>query len=172
MTLAVFIFAGGARVIAGQGKFLMPGLWDMHVHEMPSPHVPELFAANGVTGIRDMYDDQPKIRDLRHAIQEHRRTGARVVASGRVLNDGFEKDAPLVISSPDEGRQALRQQIQDGIVANALAHRPYTTRGDIFINLYPGRLEVHRSPAPPTRGFPTRRGHSGSSIEVETVVPS
>jgi ATP-dependent DNA helicase RecG len=28
------------------------------------------------------------------------------------------------------------------LMANALVHRPYTTRGDIFINLYPERLEV------------------------------
>src|SRR4051794_23885678 len=30
----------GARVIPGKGKFLMPGLWDMHVHEFVSPQVP------------------------------------------------------------------------------------------------------------------------------------
>ncbi len=29
------------------------------------------------------------------------------------------------------------------LIANALVHRPYTIRGDIFINLYPDRLEVH-----------------------------
>ncbi len=29
------------------------------------------------------------------------------------------------------------------LVANALVHRPYTTRGDIFINLYPDSLEIH-----------------------------
>lgn len=29
------------------------------------------------------------------------------------------------------------------LIANALVHRPYTTRGDIFINLYPDRLEIH-----------------------------
>jgi ATP-dependent DNA helicase RecG len=29
------------------------------------------------------------------------------------------------------------------LIANALVHRPYTTRGDIFINLFPDRLEVH-----------------------------
>ena len=28
------------------------------------------------------------------------------------------------------------------LMANALVHRPYTTRGDVFINLYPDRLEV------------------------------
>lgn len=43
-------------VIDGSGKFLMPGLWDMHTHSSPlSPwiHHP-LYIANGVTGIRDM----------------------------------------------------------------------------------------------------------------------
>jgi len=29
------------------------------------------------------------------------------------------------------------------LIANALVHRPYTTRGDIFINLHPDYLEVH-----------------------------
>jgi ATP-dependent DNA helicase RecG len=29
------------------------------------------------------------------------------------------------------------------LLANALVHRPYTTRGDIFINLFPERLEIH-----------------------------
>ena len=29
------------------------------------------------------------------------------------------------------------------LIANALVHRPYTTRGDIFINLHPDHLEIH-----------------------------
>lgn len=29
------------------------------------------------------------------------------------------------------------------LIANALVHRPYTIKGDIFMNLYPDRLEVH-----------------------------
>lgn len=29
------------------------------------------------------------------------------------------------------------------LLANALVHRPYTQRGDVFLNLYPDRLEVH-----------------------------
>src|SRR6266566_2982074 len=46
----------GAKVVDGRGKFLIPGLWDMHAH----PLAPErrdthfsLFLANGVTGVRD-----------------------------------------------------------------------------------------------------------------------
>ena len=35
------------------------------------------------------------------------------------------------------------QEVIRELIANSLVHRPYTTRGDIFINLYPDRLEVH-----------------------------
>lgn len=109
----------GVRIIDGQGKFLMPGLWDMHVHAMPLPHIPELFIANGVTGIRDMYDDPPRIRDLRKAIQEHRRIGPRVITSGKIVNGALVKNrnpAPLmIVHTPEEARRAVRQQIKDGV---------------------------------------------------------
>src|SRR4051794_18669851 len=43
----------GARAIDGTGKFLIPGLWDMHVHAgARSKFYLPLFIANGVTGIR------------------------------------------------------------------------------------------------------------------------
>jgi hypothetical protein len=110
---------GGARVIDGDGKFLMPGLWDMHVHAMPVPHVSELFIANGVTGIRDMYDDPLKIRDLRKAIQEHRRIGPRVITSGKIINGAVVKNrdpAPLtIVHTPEEARRAVRLQINAGV---------------------------------------------------------
>ncbi|MBX3163672.1 MAG: putative DNA binding domain-containing protein [Bacteroidetes bacterium] len=35
------------------------------------------------------------------------------------------------------------EEVVRELLANALVHRPYTTRGDVFINLYPDRLEVH-----------------------------
>jgi imidazolonepropionase-like amidohydrolase len=109
----------GARVIDGEGKFLMPGLWDMHVHAMPKPHVPELFIANGVTGIRDMYDDPPKIRELRKAIREHRRIGPRVVTSGKIVNGALVKNrnpAPLtLVHTPEEARRAVSLQIKEGV---------------------------------------------------------
>ena len=49
----------GAQVIDANGAFLIPGLWDMHVHatndEEDIPAFFPLFIANGVTGIRDMW---------------------------------------------------------------------------------------------------------------------
>lgn len=48
---------GGLVLVDGSGKFLVPGLWDMHVHSLkisPQYNHP-LFIANGVTGVREMW---------------------------------------------------------------------------------------------------------------------
>ena len=47
-----------AQVVDGAGKFLIPGLWDMHVHGATDAHsswTHPLFLANGVVGVRDMW---------------------------------------------------------------------------------------------------------------------
>lgn len=49
-----------SRTVDGQGKYLIPGLVDMHVHLfLPEPAEPKLalLLANGVTGIREMSGD-------------------------------------------------------------------------------------------------------------------
>lgn len=47
---------GDLTTIDGTGKYMMPGLWDMHTHAVKiSPqYTHPLFIANGVTGVRDM----------------------------------------------------------------------------------------------------------------------
>ena len=45
-----------ARVIDASGKFLIPGLWDMHVHWYDKDYL-SLFLVNGVTGIRIMWGE-------------------------------------------------------------------------------------------------------------------
>src|SRR5262249_3113617 len=43
----------GARVMDGKGKYLIPGLWDMHVHTTGPSFLP-LYLANGVTRVPHM----------------------------------------------------------------------------------------------------------------------
>ena len=45
----------GARVIDATGKYLIPALWDMHVHITAPEIVFPLLLANGITGVREMY---------------------------------------------------------------------------------------------------------------------
>lgn len=52
----------------------------------------------------------------------------------------------IEISEGVFGRKIILHYHEDVVrelLSNALVHRPYTTRGDIFINMYPDRLEVH-----------------------------
>jgi cytosine/adenosine deaminase-related metal-dependent hydrolase len=51
----------GGRVIDAGGKFLIPGLWDMHVHWYGRDTL-TLFTANGVTGIREMLGNSDLLR--------------------------------------------------------------------------------------------------------------
>ena len=44
-----------AKIVDGSGKYLIPGLWDMHVHTWDYESTYALYIANGVTGVRDMF---------------------------------------------------------------------------------------------------------------------
>ena len=44
-----------AHIVDGRGKYLIPGLWDMHVHGTEVDSTLPLYIANGVTGVREMW---------------------------------------------------------------------------------------------------------------------
>jgi predicted amidohydrolase YtcJ len=123
----------GARVVSGRGAFLIPGMWDMHVHDVPHPHVPELYLVNGVTGVRSMFD-VPALREVRTAIEQHRRPGPRVIATGRTLNGEREKNEQVVVRTAAQGREAVRKQVREGAdfikVYNALPREAYFAIAD------------------------------------------
>lgn len=90
-----------ARVIDGSGLYLMPGLWDMHVHAAFGDWFPggrdiilPLLIANGVTGIRDMGGDVPALKTWRKQISTGEIIGPRMVFSGPML-DGYLPDGKL-----------------------------------------------------------------------------
>jgi imidazolonepropionase-like amidohydrolase len=94
-----------AKVVDGSGKYLIPGLWDMHVHEVfgdwiPADEkvVPPLFVANGVTGVRDMGGDLDMLKVWRAEIVAGRLLGPHMIIAGPML-DGpvphFPSSAPV-----------------------------------------------------------------------------
>lgn len=77
-----------ARRVNAQGKFLIPGLWDMHVHlDFAGESALPLFIANGVTGIRDMGGDFLLIKKWRDAISSGTLVGPRIKTSGPILEN-------------------------------------------------------------------------------------
>jgi hypothetical protein len=99
-----------ARVVDGQGKFLIPGLWDMHAH-MEASGEPwlQLYVANGVTGIRDMGSQVDVILKMREDTASGRVIGPRIFAAGPILDDA-PADWPfrMRVKTADDGRAAVR----------------------------------------------------------------
>jgi imidazolonepropionase-like amidohydrolase len=101
--------------VDGQGKFLIPGLWDMHVHMVFGDWFPRgkeitvpLFIANGITGVRDMGGELQVLQQWRKEILAGRLIGPRIVMSGPML-DGPKPRFPssIAISTPEDGRRAV-----------------------------------------------------------------
>ena len=116
------------RVVDGAGRYLIPGLWDMHAHlggsgnplalELP------LFTAHGVTGLRMMASPRDlrglaQVRQLQTAIEAGRLVGPRfvAVASWPVNGEGGIADTlpPFFKArTRDEGRALARYFKESG----------------------------------------------------------
>ncbi len=101
--------------IDGKGKFLIPGLWDMHVHMVFGDWFPRgkevtlpLFIANGITGVRDMGGELDVLQQWRKEIQAKTLLGPRIAMSGPML-DGPQPRFPssIAIKTPEDGRRAV-----------------------------------------------------------------
>jgi hypothetical protein len=102
-----------ATIVDAKGKYLIPGLWDMHVHTVFGNWLPRnekitlpLFVANGITGVRDMGSDLDVIKQWRARIEAGRLLGPRIFMAGPML-DGpvprFPSSAP--VANAADGRR-------------------------------------------------------------------
>jgi len=106
-----------SQTVDGQGKFLIPGLWDMHAHmEASGASWLQLYVANGVTGIRDMGSALDFILNLREATSSGRALGPRIFAAGPILDDA-PGDWPfrLRVKTAEDGRTAVRLLMRRGV---------------------------------------------------------
>jgi tetratricopeptide (TPR) repeat protein len=102
-----------AVVVDATGKFLIPGLWDMHVHWYEKEFLP-LFLANGVTGIRLMLG-APMHSQWRKEIEAGTFVGPRLFIASPIV-DGPKPFWPgsISVGNATEGRQAVVRLKQKG----------------------------------------------------------
>lgn len=99
-----------ARTIEGKGRYLIPGLWDMHVHFGGGAELIEenkallpLYVANGITTIRDASGDLPdQVLRWRGEIADGSLFGPRLLTSGAKI----EGIAPLWKGTIEVGSEA------------------------------------------------------------------
>src|SRR5713226_1694719 len=98
-----------------RGLFLIPGLWDMHVHLVFGDWFPDakeislpLFVANGVTGVRDMGSELDIVQEWRNEIEAGQLIGPRIYTSGPML-DGPKPRFPssVAIATPGDAHRAV-----------------------------------------------------------------
>ena len=110
----------------GTGMFVIPGLWDMHVHayftndtarfrgtnEVMLP----LFIANGVTGVRDLGSNLEATLAARDSIAAHQLIGPRILVSGPMIDGPTSRYAAAIkVATPDEAREAVRMLKTHGV---------------------------------------------------------
>ena len=102
----------GALTIDGDGRYLVPGLAEMHAHVPPSSdaryleEVLFLYVANGVTAARGMLGE-PGHLELRERIDRHDVLGPRLYTSGPSLS-------AQSVSSPEQAARIVREQADAG----------------------------------------------------------
>jgi imidazolonepropionase-like amidohydrolase len=114
------------NVMDGTGMYVIPGLWDMHVHvaftnnaernQTTSALMLPLLIANGVTGVRDMGSNLDAVLATRDAVAAHQVIGPRIVTSGPMLDGPTSRYQVIVkVTTAEDGRAAVRQLHDRGV---------------------------------------------------------
>ena len=98
-----------ARVVNGSGLYLIPGLWDMHVHIWETERAFPMFTANGVTGVRNMGGHLDELKRWREQTASGALLGPRMVICGPVVDgpNPAHPDHSIVVHDAAEGRAAV-----------------------------------------------------------------
>ncbi len=118
----------GAKSVDARGFYLIPGLWDMHVHLRSNPvdrdkllvdenaALLELFPIHGVVGVREMGGDlSDHVLTWREQIRAGKRVGPRILTPGRKLDVAAPAwPGSIAVTSPEAARSAVVQMKQLG----------------------------------------------------------
>jgi len=113
----------GARVIDATGKFLIPGLADMHLHLMGAGEpagsrefILPLLIANGVTTVRDMGGDVAQLKKLKKEIDAGDQPGPQIFFTGPYLDGNPPYFQPsIVVVTPAEADAAVHKLKSEGV---------------------------------------------------------
>jgi cytosine/adenosine deaminase-related metal-dependent hydrolase len=110
-----------ATRIDGRGHWLIPGLWDMHMHALTDHRYTYFFPlliAHGVTAVREMGSNLPaaEINEIRRDVDSGKLLGPHFAAATFRLLDGpgTKFRNAVVLSTPQQARSVVREQHRNG----------------------------------------------------------
>jgi imidazolonepropionase-like amidohydrolase len=107
----------GDQVVDAKGKFLIPGLWDMHIHLGPPEIFFPLLIANGITGVREMFTGipLPVINTWRSRPDVPRIFVPGFLDGPPLLWAGAPPPGAIAVSTDVDGHQAVRALAASGV---------------------------------------------------------
>jgi len=113
----------GAKVLDARGKFLIPGLSDMHVHLTGAGEpngsrkfILPLLVANGITTVRDMGGSVELLKGLREEIATGKLLGPQIFFTGPFLDGNPPAYQPsITVKTADEARNAVDLLASEGV---------------------------------------------------------
>jgi imidazolonepropionase-like amidohydrolase len=158
----------GARRVDGGGKFVIPGLWDMHMHlSMTGRSALALLLANGVTGVRDMGGDFSRVLPWRDSVARGAITGPRILTAGPIVERGNWIRAV----------RGLGEQLkQPGLIAEMDRRLPLDSVGDgprmvdSLARLGVDFIKIRNFPSPPVY-FPFARAAREQGLRISGHAP-
>ena len=98
----------GAWIIDTRGKWILPGLWDMHAHYEQVEWGP-IYLAAGVTTVRDCGNEFDFITAARDANASQKGVGPRLLLAGLVDGVGRNSLGAAIVANPDQSRTWTRR---------------------------------------------------------------
>jgi imidazolonepropionase-like amidohydrolase len=118
-------------VIKGKGKYLIPGLWDMHIHyHWNYKQTTPFLIANGIIGIREMFGDMTNITMIREKEKSETFLGPEIVSSGAMI-EGINPTWPSadIVMDSVTAREVVEKQKSQGVdflkIGNKLNKQSY-----------------------------------------------
>ncbi len=113
----------GAKIVDGSGKFLIPGLADMHIHLTGAGEptgsrefIIPLLIANGITTVRDLGGKVEYLKALREEINSGKRAGPQIFFTGPYLDGNPPSFQPsVVVQNAAEAVAAVQTLKREGV---------------------------------------------------------
>lgn len=101
-------------VIDGKGKYIIPGLWDMHSHyKWNRVDTDPLLIANGITGVREMWGDMPEyVKIPKNKPQEGVVSPDIYFAADFIDGNPPAFPGSLIVTNSDEAVAAVNNQME------------------------------------------------------------
>jgi len=119
----------GARTVDGADRWLIPGLWDLHVHlsKTRASALP-LFVASGILSVRDLGGEMAEVARWEDEIRRRERVGPRIVRAGPYLESPAnvlrvlmaetvepEERARVPVDGPEDARRVVDSIARAGV---------------------------------------------------------